>query len=130
MTIRYQSDLTDVTARELDGFFVGWKTPRTPEEHFQILQGSDHIVLAVDDDSGRVVGFITAITDGLQAAFIPLLEVLPEYRHRGIGSKLVKRMIGELKDYFCVDLTCDPDLQPFYARFGMIRSSGMVLRLY
>ena len=36
------------------------------------------------DDAGRVVGFVTAISDGVLSAYIPLLEVLPEYQ--GAGS--------------------------------------------
>ena len=50
----------------------------------QILQGSDFLVLALSEESW-VVGFVTAITDGVSSAYIPHLEVLPEwqgYRHR------------------------------------------------
>lgn len=114
----------------LQGFFEGWIKPCTPDEHMQMLEGSDHVVLAVDTDSGRVVGFVTALTDGIQAAFIPLLEVLPAYRHGGIGTALVTRMLEKLKGIPAIDLTCDPDLQCFYARFGMAPSTGMVIRDY
>ena len=112
----------------LQGFFDGWTRPRTPDEHMKILEGSDHIVLAVDAGSGRVVGFVTALTDGVQAAFIPLLEVLPAYRKRGIGTALVTRMLEKLKGTPAIDLTCDPELQRFYTRFGMTSSTGMVIR--
>jgi len=27
-----------------------------------------------------------------------------------------------------VDVMCDPDVQPFYARLGMLPSTGMVMR--
>ncbi len=55
------------------GFFVGWKRPRTAAEHLSILQNSDYIVLALDDSDAYVVGYITVLTDGVQAAFISLL---------------------------------------------------------
>ncbi len=61
-------------------------------------------------------------------AFIPLLEVLPSHRGRGIGSELVERLLEELKHFYAVDLMCDPELQPFYDRFGMHRAIGMVIR--
>jgi GNAT superfamily N-acetyltransferase len=112
----------------LEGFFAGWKSPRTPEEHLEILRGSDAVALAIDDEAGRVVGFATALTDGLQAAFIPLLEVLPDHRGRGIGTEFARRLLRALESIPCVDLTCDPSLQPFYARLGMLPSVGMVLR--
>lgn len=128
--IRYTDLLEGVSAEMLEGFFDGWTKPRTPAEHMKILEGSDHIVLAVDADSGRVVGFVTALTDGIQAAFIPLLEILPTYRHRGIGTALVTRMLEKLKGIPAIDLTCDPELQRFYTRFGMTPSVGMAIRDY
>ncbi|HUW81340.1 MAG TPA: GNAT family N-acetyltransferase [Phycisphaerae bacterium] len=128
--IRYIESLEGVSAEMLQGFFDGWTEPRTPEQHMKILEGSDHIVLGVDGDSGRVVGFVTAMTDGIQAAFIPLLEVLPAYRHRGIGAALVTRMLEKLKGIPAIDLTCDPEVQRFYTRFGMTPSVGMVIRDY
>ena len=128
MTIEYRASLEGIAADDLQGFFVGWRSPRTPEEHLQILEGSDDLVLAVDGDTGRVVGFATALTDGVQAAFIPLLEVLPDYQGRGIGSELVRRLLDRLGSVPCIDLTCDPELQPFYERFGLQRSVGMIVR--
>ena len=128
MTIEYRASLDGIAANDLQGFFVGWRSPRSPEEHLQILAGSDRVVLAVEGDSGRVVGFATALTDGVQAAFIPLLEVLPDYQGRGIGSELVRRLLDRLGPIPCIDLTCDPELQPFYERFGMQRSVGMIVR--
>ena len=63
--------------------------------------------LALDGDA--VVGFVTAASDGVLSAFIPLLEVLPAYRDRGIGAELVRRLLGQLDDLYMVDLCCDAD---------------------
>jgi len=112
----------------LDGFFAGWRTPRTPDEHLNILHGSDLAVLAIDPETDRVVGFVTALTDGVQAAFIPFLEVLPEFQGRGVGTELMRRLLDRLGAIPCVDLTCDPEIQPFYRRMGMSPSVGMILR--
>lgn len=128
--ITYTDTLEQITPEMLHGFFQGWKKPHSPEEHLMILKNSDHIVLALDTEAQRVVGFINALTDHLQAAFIPLLEVLPEYQQRGIGSELVRRMLIKLQHLPAIDLTCDPHLQPFYARFGMVPSVGMMIRNY
>jgi predicted N-acetyltransferase YhbS len=76
------------------------------------------------------VGFITALSDGVNSSFIPLLEVLPEWQNCGIGSELLKRMLEKLENITNVDLTCDSDMQSFYERFKMTRSTGMVLRKY
>jgi ribosomal protein S18 acetylase RimI-like enzyme len=127
--IRYQESLDGVTADHLVGFWEGWPARPTPEAHLGILAGSERIVLAIDPEaSGRVVGFVTAVGDGTLASYIPLLEVLPEYRGRGIGSELVRRMLGLLRDRYMVDLVCDQELVPFYERFGMARCGAMILR--
>lgn len=127
--IAYRATADGVTADQLTGgFFVGWPNPPSPETHLRILQGSAYIVLAVDAGADRVVGFITAISDGVLAAFIPLLEVLPSYQGQGIGSELVRRLLVQLRDHYSVDLLCDPHVQPFYERLGMQRAHGMLLR--
>lgn len=86
--------------------------------------------IAIDDSCSRVVGFITAITDGTLAAYIPFLEVLPAYQRRGIGRELVARMLSQLSRFYMVDLVCEPDLQAFYAKLGMQPVVGMVVRNY
>ena len=128
MRIEYTDSPDGITPRMLHGFFVGWRSPRTAEEHLEILAGSDHVLLAIDTESRRVIGFATALTDGVQAAFIPLLEVLPEYQRDGIGTELMRRLLEKLRPIPCVDLTCDPQLQPFYARLEMTPSIGMIIR--
>ena len=114
----------------LAGFFQGWKKPHAPETHLEILRQSSHVVLAVDSSASRVVGFVTVLSDGRQAAFIPLLEVLSNYQHRGIGTELMKRVLAKFSSIPAIDLTCDPHLQGFYARFGMQPSVGMIMRNY
>jgi len=126
--IRYSTGLEGIGPEQLSGFFEGWPNPPSPETHLRILSGSDHIVLAIDDEAQRAVGFVTAITDGVLAAYIPLLEVLPEYRGRGIGRELVSRLLGVLGGYYMVDLVCDRELEGFYAPLGLGPAHAMVVR--
>ncbi len=124
----YTTDVTGLSAAELQGFFVDWPSPPSAERHLEILRGSDRVVLARDGESGPVVGFITAISDGVLSAFIPLLEVLPENQGQGIGTELVRRILSELEGFYMVDLMCDPELEPFYRRFELMPLSGMGAR--
>jgi GNAT superfamily N-acetyltransferase len=126
--IEYATSVDGVEPDHLDGFFERWPSPPSAERHLAVLQGSYRVVLAREAGSPRVVGFVNAISDGVLYAFIPLLEVLPSHRGRGIGSELVRRMFEELTDFYAVDLMCDPELQPFYERLGMQRAVGMVAR--
>jgi ribosomal protein S18 acetylase RimI-like enzyme len=115
--IAYTEELAGVEPRHLVGFFVDWPAPPTPETHLEILRGSDHVVLARDGE--RVVGFVTAVGDGVLSAYVPLLEVLPDRQGRGIGSELMRRMLARLDGMYMVDLCCDAQLEPFYGRLGL-----------
>ena len=126
--IEYIDSLKNVTAHKLEGFFVGWPNPPSGETHLKILEQSYCVVLAVDTETDRVVGFVNAIGDGFYCAYLPLLEVLPEYKGRGIGLELMRRMLARFEDMYMVDLLCDPELQPFYQKLGMKPVSAMMIR--
>ena len=128
--IAYLDSAEGIAPDQLAGFFVGWPNPPTPPTHRRLLQQSDFVVLACDDQSGQVVGFITAISDGVLSAYIPLLEVLPANQRQGIGAELVRRMLANLDGLYMVDLLCDAELQPFYARFGLRPAGSMLRRNY
>jgi GNAT superfamily N-acetyltransferase len=126
--IRYTDTLDGIEADRLTGFFVGWPAHPDPERHLEILRGSHAVWLALDGD--RVVGFINAISDGVYAAFIPLLEVLPEYQGRGTGRELAERMLQTLENMYAVDIVCDDAVAPFYEKLGLSRCTAMVRRNY
>ncbi len=126
--IRYTDSLAGITKDKLVGFFVGWTKPPSPETHLRILTKSAYVWLALDEESGKVVGFVNAISDHTLAAYIPLVEVLPAHQFKGIGDELMRRMLGTLKDYYMVDLLCDPKRQPGYKSLGMTRMTAMMVR--
>ncbi len=81
------------------------------ETHLRLREGSEEVI--------RVL-----------SVHVPLLEALPEYRGRGIGSELVRRMLEKLDDLYMVDLLYDSELQRFYASPGMRPATGMMVRRY
>ena len=126
--ITYCDDIRNITPDQLIGFFVGWKKPLTSDQHFTLLKESTHFIIAIDNQTDKAVGFVTALSDGICSSFIPLLEVLPAYQNRGIGTDLMSGILQKLGSTANVDLTCDVAMQPFYERFTMLKSNGMVLR--
>jgi ribosomal protein S18 acetylase RimI-like enzyme len=126
----FKNSLVGVTVDMLKGFFVDWPNPPSAETHLKLLKNSSYIVLAIDEEVNRVVGFITATSDDVLSAYIPLLEVLPEYKNQGIGKELVSRMLKQLDHLYMIDLCCDEDLVPYYEKFGMFKGTGMILRNY
>lgn len=129
-SITYRTNCEELTLDKLQGFFVGWPSAPRPRVHLTLLKNSEHVVLACDEHTDRVVGFITAISDGVLAAYIPLLEVLLEYQGQGIGSELLRRMLARLADLYMVDLTCDPERESFYEQLEMKPGTGMRIRNY
>ncbi len=125
--ITYTSSIQAVTADQLRGFFVGWPAPPTPEDHLRLLRSSYRVALA-QIDGGRVIGFVTAISDGVMNAHIPLLEVLTAYQGQGVGTELMKHILKQLDSLYAVDLICDLDLKAFYGRLGFGEATGMIIR--
>lgn len=128
--ISYIDSAAAITPEQLNGFFHHWMNQPAPDALLRMLRGSTHVVLAVDDATTRVEGYITAISDGVSCAYIPHLEVREGLHGQGIGSELVRRMLEQLRQLYMIDLMCDPDVQPFYARLGFRHSTGMVIRNY
>ncbi len=116
-----------LVASQLSGFFVGWPAPPDLDRRLAVLRAADEVIVATDA-ADNVVGFVTALTDGLFAASIPLVEVLPEWQHVGVGSRLVGAMLERLLDCYMIDLSCEDDLVPFYARLGGTRLNAMSWR--
>ncbi len=127
--IEYIEDCAKVDSDQLAGFFEGWPNPPTPETHLRMLRSSSSLVLAVAQD-GHVVGFVTAISDGVLSAYIPFLEVLPSHRGRGIGHELVRRLLAQLSGVYSINLHCDSELKAFYEELGMRPLGGMAIRNY
>ena len=128
MEIRYQSSLEGLTPASIGGFFVGWANPPDAAKLLDLLEASSHVWLALDGD--RLIGYVRAISDGFFAAFIPELEVLPEYQGLGIGSMLLSNLLEDLQGFYSIDSACDDELVNFYRRFGFARGNGMLIRRY
>jgi ribosomal protein S18 acetylase RimI-like enzyme len=122
--IEYRDSLDGLALKDLSGFFNGWPSPPSDERFWQTLNRSYAILLAYDQAEKELAGFITAISDGVFAAFIPLLEVKPKYQRTGIGRELVVRMEERLVDLYSIDVVCDPDVSSFYSKLGYISLSG------
>lgn len=128
--IKYVESADEIQPHQLEGFFVAWPDPPTPATHLRLLRESAHVVLAIDDRSNHCVGFVTAISDGVLSAYIPLLEVLPAHQKQGIGTHLMRKMLAKLQGHYMIDLICDEGLQAYYKQLGMKEATGMMIRDY
>jgi len=126
--IYYTDDLTSVREDMLRGFFVGWPRQPSTQQHLAVLRGSYRSVVAINHADNRAVGFVNMLSDGVLTAFIPWLEVLPEYQGQGIGEELMRRILEGTERFYSVDLVCDEALVTYYERFAMASASSCLLR--
>jgi GNAT superfamily N-acetyltransferase len=130
MCITIANSLDGITAERIaDGFFDGWPQPPSRQTPLAVLEGSRAVSLALDE-AGCVVGFASAVGDGVLTAYIPLLEVLAPHRGRGVGTRLVESLIEALAPCYMIDVSCDDDVVPFYERLGFTRNNSMIRRDY
>jgi GNAT superfamily N-acetyltransferase len=126
LSVRLTRSPAELTVAHLDGFFEGWPTTPSPDRVLAAVRGADVVALAWDGD--RLLGFATAITDGALSVFIPLVEVVPDRRGEGVGSRLVADLVERFDDRYGIDLCCDDDVVSFYEGLGFSRINGMVMR--
>lgn len=126
--IHYTTDIEDLRGARLDGFFRDWPNPPGPDVLRRALENAHCFCAALSAERTQLIGFAYAISDGIFYSYIPLVEVLPQYRQQGIGAELITRLLGQLTGHYAVDLCCDRTLEPFYERLGFSIVSGAVRR--
>ena len=81
---------------------------------------------AVRDRSGRLIGFIRALGDGVSDCYIQDVVVRSDHRGQGIGKALVIAMLEHLKarNIDWIGLIATPGNAEFYRRLGFEELTG------
>lgn len=95
---------------------VGWE-PLT-EKYGKALSSSNAHFSVMHD--GQLIAFVRIITDEQLYAFIVDLVVHPSAQKNGLGKALIQHAVNSLrkKNIRLIQLTFDPDLEPFYTSCG------------
>jgi len=86
------------------------------------MNNADKVISAWD--SGKLVGIMHAISDGVMTAYFQYLLVHPDYQARGIGRTLVNTMLDAYRN--CarkVLISYDKDID-FYKKCGFSVGAG------
>ncbi len=104
-----------------------WLTDRTPSETARILAESDLVFALVD--AARLVGFARVLTDYTHIALVLDVVVSPDTRGAGHGATLLEAIVTHpsLQEVRSIELVCQPDLVPFYSRWGFTTEVGQSL---
>ncbi len=95
---------------------VGWN--RMEKEYNNPLLTS-YFHIAVYEEN-NLIGYIDCVSNGVTDAYIQDLVVHPDYQGRGIGTALMNKMIGHLKEkhIYMISVVFEESLKPFYRKFG------------
>jgi ribosomal protein S18 acetylase RimI-like enzyme len=127
--ITYSQSLEAVTDADLTDFLAHWDFTPPSGTLLAMLNGSTHVILARDESSSTLCGYVTALSDDVVCSYISALEVRPAYRHQCIGTALLTQMTSLLQTYGTY-LCRAPEMAPFYESQGFKQIVGMSKRRF
>lgn len=112
---------------------AGWWTPENdsdPEFVDDIAPGSYWFVGAF---SGKcMIGMGRILSDGVSDAYIQDVTVLPDYRGRGIGGRIITALVEKLRAdrIEWIGLVGEPGTSDFYKQLGFSEMKGSIPFIY
>jgi predicted GNAT family N-acyltransferase len=103
-----------------------WMSDRTPEAVARLLEHSDLVTALIHRPTDRLVGFARVLTDYTHIALVLDVIVDESRRGSGLGAALLDAVVNqpELAAVRSLELVCQPELVPFYRRWGFSDQVG------
>lgn len=124
---RLISELTEPQISELIELYKNefWCHNRIREDVEKMLAASD-LIIALVDESDRLIGFTRILTDFIYRAVIFDVIVKPSHRNQGMGKQLLEAVVHhpQLQSVETIALYCLPEMVPFYERWGFSNELG------
>jgi len=103
-----------------------WTADRQIADVERMLTASSLVFALIHRPSDRLVGFARVITDDTYLAMVLDVMVAAEWRGHSLGAMLLDAVVGHprVAAVHSVELVCQPDLMPFYRRWGFTDQVG------
>lgn len=97
-----------------------WEKHYDPDGLDALIKGSFAFAIAVDAATGHAIGMGRAISDGVSDAWLQDIVVLDDYRKRGIGRAITKKLLEycQMKGLGWIGLVAEPGSKEFYEPLG------------
>lgn len=97
-----------------------------------LITGSFAFAVAIDTKTSKTIGMGRVLSDGVSDAYIQDLVVLPEYRGKKIGKKIVSTLIDHItsKGINWIGLIAEPESDQFYKTLGFKPMERYIPMLY
>lgn len=116
------SELDDGHVADLVALYAvqWWSAGRDADGVRRMLAHSPMVIGVVEGDSGRLVAFCRALSDGVYRACIYDVMVDETHQNEGLGRLLMDQLTSHpmIKGVQRVELVCYPDIAPFYEKWG------------
>jgi len=98
----------------------GWWDGSVPSGVKDIISGSFAFAVAVDERSGKAIGMGRVLSDGISDAYVQDVIVLPEYRKKSIGKRIIAELIDHClaKKIAWISLIAESGTEKFYSGLG------------
>ena len=105
---------------------AGWDRS---EDTYQDILDRHYTYYTARNEDGRLIGYMSVLSDGISDAFLLDLVVHPLYRRKGLGTQIVKKAITDIKTagIRCVQVTFNTDLETFYKKCGFHIFKGGII---
>jgi len=89
---------------------------KDPKDLKTVFSNSRYVYFIYNED--KLIGAGRALADGVDCAYICDVAIHPEYQAKGLGSKIISKLIEASKGHKKILLYAVPGKEEFYARFG------------
>jgi predicted GNAT family N-acyltransferase len=103
-----------------------WTAERELPDVETMLESTDLVVALIHRPSDRLVAFARVLTDFVYQALVLDVIVAEDLRGTGLGATLMDTIVNHprLASVRTFELACQPELVPFYRRWGFTDKPG------